>query len=258
MNVKKIVILITVLIILNISVVSYSLDLDHNFRTPPSTKQSYVQAIENKDISLNIDGKIVRFEEYLPLIVSGRLFLPLRSTLIMLGVPNDNEHIIWNGDKKTIAIIKGSTTIVLQINNNIAYINDNQIEIDEAPFIKDGRTYVPVRFVAEALNYDVAWNAETQQVILKVLDLFKDAFILNAVTEAFTDYGGGGSRNDTSYSHPDGFGSDGYLYKGGHKYYYAGLATEEQLRLTGGTGFGYLYGGISTYMYNGSIYKITY
>lgn len=258
MKIKKIVNSIIVLMIFSISVVCYSLEIDHNFDVLPNTQPSYIEAIENKDISLNIDGKVIRFEEYLPLIVNGRLFLPLRSTLIMLGVPNDNEHIIWNAEKKTIAMIKDSTTIVIQINNHIAYINGTQIEIDEVPFIKDGRTYVPVRFVAEALNYDVAWNPETQEVILKVLDLFKDEFILNAVIDAFTDYGGGSSTDDnTSYPHPDGFGSDGYFYKGGQKYYYAGLATEEQLKLTGGTGFGYIYGDASTYMYDGCIYIIT-
>jgi len=38
---------------------------------------------------------------------------------------------------------------------------------DEKPFIKDGRTYIPVRFVAEALGADVSWSHEIQGAIIK-------------------------------------------------------------------------------------------
>ncbi len=37
---------------------------------------------------------------------------------------------------------------------------------DQAPTIKNDRTLVPVRFVAEALGYDVDWNPETRSAII--------------------------------------------------------------------------------------------
>ena len=38
--------------------------------------------------------------------------------------------------------------------------------IDPAPQIIEGRTYVPVRVVSEALGAAVTWVAETQQVVI--------------------------------------------------------------------------------------------
>jgi len=38
---------------------------------------------------------------------------------------------------------------------------------DEKTFIQDGRTYIPVRFVAEALGADVSWSREIQGAVIK-------------------------------------------------------------------------------------------
>ena len=43
----------------------------------------------------------------------------------------------------------------------------SKIKMDIAPYIKEGRTMLPVRYVAEALGFDVDWNESTRTVILK-------------------------------------------------------------------------------------------
>ncbi|WP_228469653.1 leucine-rich repeat domain-containing protein [Paenibacillus sp. JNUCC31] len=52
-------------------------------------------------------------------------------------------------------LIEGSTT---------AYIGDHAYALEAAPFIDEGRTYVPLRFVSEQLNASVNWNPDTQEV----------------------------------------------------------------------------------------------
>ncbi|PQQ66532.1 stalk domain-containing protein [Acetivibrio saccincola] len=42
-------------------------------------------------------------------------------------------------------------------------INGNYIKMDVQPYIANGRTYVPLRFVAEALGADVQWNQEEKK-----------------------------------------------------------------------------------------------
>jgi len=37
---------------------------------------------------------------------------------------------------------------------------------DQQPVIRNGRTLVPVRFIAEALGYDVKWNGSTNSAII--------------------------------------------------------------------------------------------
>ena len=44
---------------------------------------------------------------------------------------------------------------------------ESKIKMDVAPYIKEGRTMLPVRYVAEALGFDVDWNGSTRTVILK-------------------------------------------------------------------------------------------
>lgn len=47
------------------------------------------------------------------------------------------------------------------------YVKDGQSKTMEvSPFIKDGRTYMPVRNLADALDIDVEWDAATQTVKL--------------------------------------------------------------------------------------------
>jgi len=58
----------------------------------------------------------------------------------------------------------GANTITLFIDQLGAMVDGKASLLDVAPFIKDGRTFVPVRFVAEALGADVKYDAATQVV----------------------------------------------------------------------------------------------
>jgi len=56
--------------------------------------------------------------------------------------------------------------IKLQIGSIVMQINGEKKVIDVAPFIKDGRTFLPVRAIAESLGATVDWDADTQIVTL--------------------------------------------------------------------------------------------
>ena len=49
----------------------------------------------------------------------------------------------------------------------LVFVDGNKIEFDQKPIIQSGRTLVPFRKIFEALNADVAWNNDTQQVKAK-------------------------------------------------------------------------------------------
>lgn len=46
-------------------------------------------------------------------------------------------------------------------------IDGNIIKTDAAPFIEKDRTFVPIRFIGEALNYKVDWNKDKKLVTIK-------------------------------------------------------------------------------------------
>ena len=53
----------------------------------------------------------------------------------------------------------------LQIDNKIITVNGNRKVYDTAPFIKNGRTYVPVRFL-EDMGFSIDWIASERKVII--------------------------------------------------------------------------------------------
>lgn len=55
-------------------------------------------------------------------------------------------------------------SITLRIGDPSLIVNGKRVLMDAEPFIKNGRTFVPVRFIAEALGCSVEWNHESKQV----------------------------------------------------------------------------------------------
>lgn len=69
------------------------------------------------------------------------------------------ETTIANETKKEV--LTNSTKDIL------VFVDGNKIEFDQKPIIQNGRTLVPFRKIFEALNADVTWNNDTQQVKAK-------------------------------------------------------------------------------------------
>ena len=57
--------------------------------------------------------------------------------------------------------------IKMTINSKTAYVNGEAKTLDAAPVIKNSRTLLPVRFLAENLGAEVAWNDATKTATLK-------------------------------------------------------------------------------------------
>ncbi len=58
-------------------------------------------------VKVSIDGRNITFSDVV-ISSKGKTLLPLSELLASLGVPNDNDHIIWNGTEKSVTIIKDS------------------------------------------------------------------------------------------------------------------------------------------------------
>jgi subtilisin len=56
--------------------------------------------------------------------------------------------------------------VVMTIGQKEYTVNGLKSTMDVAPFLKDGRTFVPVRFVAEGLNARVEWDEKTRKVTI--------------------------------------------------------------------------------------------
>jgi photosystem II stability/assembly factor-like uncharacterized protein/thiol-disulfide isomerase/thioredoxin len=74
--------------------------------------------------------------------------------------------------KYTIKYIK-RITIILQVGNRYININGLDKEIDVAPKIIEGRTYLPIRYIVEPLGGETLWDSQEKKVTI----LFKDILI---------------------------------------------------------------------------------
>lgn len=94
---------------------------------------------------------------------NGTTLLPLRVTFESLGA-----KVYWNQAEQKITGVKGDVVIVLKLDNKIATINNHELPLDVPPKLIKGNTYVPVRFIAEALGADVIWNNSTKTVSINI------------------------------------------------------------------------------------------
>lgn len=86
-----------------------------------------------------------------PYVADSRTMVPIRALTEAFGAKVD-----YDNDARTVTIVNNDTTIVMTVGETTYTVNDAEKTMDVAPVIGSGdRAYVPVRFVAEALGYEV-------------------------------------------------------------------------------------------------------
>jgi plastocyanin len=98
-------------------------------------------------------------------IEDGRTFIPVRYLAQSLGVSESN--IKWNNASMEVTLVKGSTTLIMKIGSNILNINGVTSNMDVSPTIRNSRTLLPARYVANAFGYAVQWDDSIKSVIIK-------------------------------------------------------------------------------------------
>ena len=116
-------------------------------RTPPP-----------KVVKVRIDGEFIETQPN-PVIINGRTMLPFRTIFNALKAEVD-----WNEAEWTAIGKKDSTTIQLPVGKEYAMVNNDRIRLDVPSLIIEGRTFIPVRFVAESLGGKVDWDGENSIV----------------------------------------------------------------------------------------------
>mgnify|MGYP004508544235 FL=1 len=96
-----------------------------------------------------------------PLSRGGRMMLPIRFVAEAFGAA-----VGWDGDTATATVAAGDTVITVRIGEKQILVNGAAVPLDTAAFIEGGRTYLPVRAVADALGAAVGWDGDTATATL--------------------------------------------------------------------------------------------
>jgi len=111
------------------------------------------------DIQLFLDGKKLT-PEVPPRIVNDITMVPVR-----IVAENMGAKVGWLESQRKVTVEKDETKIELQIDNPNAVVNGIAHSLEAAPFIENGNTMLPARFVAEQLGIAVLWDDLTRSVM---------------------------------------------------------------------------------------------
>lgn len=108
-----------------------------------------------------VNNQLVDMKDAAPFAQDNRTFVPFRALGEALGATVDYDQ-----TAKTVTYKLGSSEIVMTLDSKDYTVNGVKKTMDVAPFAKDNRTYVPVRFVGEGLGFTVTGltNANGQYV----------------------------------------------------------------------------------------------
>lgn len=120
--------------------------------------------VGSKDYEVQVDGRDrVEKADTAPFVEGGRVYVPVRYLALALGIPETG--IRWSPSDQTVTLTNDGITLTLAVGGDIMYVNGAaRPTMDVTPVIRDGRTCLPARYVAESFDYRVAWDEREQTV----------------------------------------------------------------------------------------------
>ena len=97
-----------------------------------------------------------------------RISLPVRVVTEGLGGKVD-----WNGKTREVTLTKGDKNVVMTIGKKAYTVNGAKKTMDTVPRISKDRTYLPMRFVAEALGVKVQWDEKNRVALFGDMEIGK-------------------------------------------------------------------------------------
>lgn len=104
-------------------------------------------------IDITVNGNYVNTDTGI-IIENGVSLSPVRELSNCLGANSVN----WNGNDFTVGIDTDNGYILIDLKSDTAYTDNTFQKINSDIRIINGKTYVPVRFIAEFMGADVYWN----------------------------------------------------------------------------------------------------
>lgn len=125
-------------------------DTDDYFATMSVTIGEPNLVIDGVEIPIDESGSVAYVE-------NGRTMMPVRGIAEAIGA-----EVSYDNSTQTVTVENEDTMIAMTIGDNEMEVNGQKVMLLAAPEIKEHRTMLPVRDVAEALDCEVEWQQETQ------------------------------------------------------------------------------------------------
>jgi len=109
------------------------------------------------DALVTVKGARIDFDSQ-PKIVNGRMFVPVKQIAAAL-----QADAVWNAGAQSISLQNAAKglSVTFAIGSTAARKNGQAVTLEAAPFAHNGRTYIPLSFVAEAFGLAKSWDDKT-------------------------------------------------------------------------------------------------
>lgn len=122
--------------------------------------QAFAARHTQRDIPLSIiiNDHVVMSDVH-PFIANSRTYVPIRFIAEELGY-----DVKWHKDTQEVEMTNEGKVVKLKINSDLVNINGTEKKIDAPALLRDDRTFVPLRTVAEAFGIPVDWSEDYHAV----------------------------------------------------------------------------------------------
>ena len=111
-----------------------------------------------------VNGEQIKFPDALPFIDgSGRIQTPTRFIGEELGAT-----VSWDQEGQKATFVLGDKKLTLYIGKREYELNGETKQMDTVALLKEGRTFVPARYVAEAFGATVNWDGAVRTVYVEM------------------------------------------------------------------------------------------
>lgn len=114
------------------------------------------------ELDLVLNGEKLKLEDKV-INKKGTTYYPFREIVEFV-----NGEVAWDNENKKVKGSLGENYVEFQLNNNEYRNNDKYRFLPEGqePFINKGKTYIPIRYFMEALDYYVNWDESSKTIII--------------------------------------------------------------------------------------------
>lgn len=121
--------------------------------TPGRNLSNCLAVIERSEpaVTIKVNGVAIAGDAYVA--PPGITMIPARGVLEKMGA-----GVSWDDSDQSVGVSLGENRLTLRAGSSTATVNGSRVTMQRAAEIIDGRTYIPLRFVAESLGARVGWD----------------------------------------------------------------------------------------------------
>ena len=110
------------------------------------------------------DG-LARAMDVAPFVENDRTYVPVRYLGYALGIPENG--VSWNDLDQSVNLssVEGKK-VTVTVGQAALTVDGHEQAMDASPILREGRVFLPVRWIAQALGYEVRWDEASSTVLV--------------------------------------------------------------------------------------------